>query len=196
MKDPWETLGVEKTASEEEIRKAFRTKARKLHPDKGGSASEFRELYDAYNILKDSSYHSDDDTEWVGWLGRWAKRFIGTDDKILKIKVPYKLLEDREQTIQLEYDGIPVVMDLRQTEKITFGGMRIRLIPNAYILKNKEDIEKEDAGVSLKEEPWLRDTEWMFVVPRDTMYFKIKGGEWCDTPGEYVDGVFWVRSNE
>jgi curved DNA-binding protein CbpA len=189
MKDPWATLGVPKGSDEKSIRKAFREKARKLHPDKGGSASDFRELYEAYEILRDTREENDGDDEWFGWLGRWAKRFIGTDDKILRMKVPYTLLQDRSQSIQLEYDGIPVSMDLTHTEKITFGGLRIRIIPHAYIQRTSEEEEQE-----MEQDPWLRDTEWLFMVPKDTHQFKLRGGEWSDTEGEYMDGVCWFRS--
>jgi hypothetical protein len=130
----------------------------------------------------------DDDTEWLGWLGRWAKRFLGTEDKILRIKIPYTLLEDRTQTIQMEYDGIPVIMDLTKTEKITFGGMRIRLIPRAFIIRKDSEEEEE-----FKEDPWMKDTQWSFSVPKDTIKFKIKGGEWSEEPGMYGNGVQWFR---
>lgn len=198
MPNAWDILGVEKGSSEEDIRKAFRTRARKLHPDKGGSASEFRELYEAYNTLRDTNYVGDDteDDEWLGWLGRWAKRFLGTDDRILKVKIPYKLLEDRSQSITMEYDGVPVRIDLTKTETITFGGVRIKLIPNAYIITEENDPQDEE-GVSIKEDPWFKDTEWLFMVPSNTKKFKIKGGEWSTTPGYYNDcGVIWFRKED
>ena len=211
MSSAWDILGVEKGASEEDIRKAFRMRARKLHPDKGGSASEFRELYEAYNTLRDTKYIGEDseDDEWLGWLGRWAKRFLGTDERILRVKIPYKLLEDREQSITMEYDGIPVKIDLGKTETITFGGVRIKLVPNAYILteetdisgKNRnekgggeEDSEMTEEGCPINEDPWYKDSEWLFMVPENTMKFKIKGGEWSTTPGNYNNcGVVWLR---
>lgn len=198
MSSAWEVLGVDEGASEEDIRKAFRSRARKLHPDKGGSASEFRELYEAYNTLRDKKYVGEDseDDEWLQWLGRWAKRFIGTDDHVLRVKIPFKLLEDREQSIVMEYDGVPVKIDLTETETVTFGGIRIKLIPNAYIITEDCDISGDvyEKEIPIKEDPWFKDTKWLFVVPANTKKFKIKGGEWSSTPGHYNNcGVVWIR---
>ncbi len=51
-RDYYEVLGVEKGASPEEIKKAYRKKAVKLHPDHGGSEADFKELNEAYDALK------------------------------------------------------------------------------------------------------------------------------------------------
>ena len=40
----YELLGVKKDASEDDIKKAFRKKALKMHPDKGGDPKAFQEL--------------------------------------------------------------------------------------------------------------------------------------------------------
>ena len=51
-KDYYRTLGVEKGASQDDIKKAFRKKAHEHHPDKGnGNADKFKEVNEAYQVL-------------------------------------------------------------------------------------------------------------------------------------------------
>lgn len=52
-RDYYEILGVSKTASADEIKKAFRRKAIEHHPDKGGDEAKFKEINEAYEVLKD-----------------------------------------------------------------------------------------------------------------------------------------------
>jgi molecular chaperone DnaJ len=53
-RDYYEILGVKKDASADEIKKAFRKLAVKYHPDKeGGDEAKFKELNEAYEVLKD-----------------------------------------------------------------------------------------------------------------------------------------------
>lgn len=55
----YEILGLERSASNEEIRKAYKIRALKLHPDKNpddaDASKNFQKLQQAYNILKDEN---------------------------------------------------------------------------------------------------------------------------------------------
>ncbi len=58
-KDYYTTLGVSKTASAEEIKKAYRKLAHQHHPDKqGGDATKFKEINEAYQVLSDANKRS------------------------------------------------------------------------------------------------------------------------------------------
>ena len=51
--DYYKTLGVPRTASADDIKKAFRKLARTHHPDAGGDEAKFKEINEAYEVLGD-----------------------------------------------------------------------------------------------------------------------------------------------
>lgn len=65
-KNPYDVLGVSKTATADEIKKAYRKLAMKHHPDKneGNKASEakFKEVSAAYEVLSDEKKRKNFDT--------------------------------------------------------------------------------------------------------------------------------------
>jgi len=78
MRDPYEILGVAKGASEADIKKAFRSLAKKHHPDKhAGDATAqktFQEISAAYDILGDKDKRAQFDAGAIGADGN-AKGF-------------------------------------------------------------------------------------------------------------------------
>jgi DnaJ-class molecular chaperone len=71
FKDYYTTLGVAKTASEKEIKQAFRKLARKHHPDvnPGDKAAEskFKEINEAYEVLGDPAKRKKYDELGANW---------------------------------------------------------------------------------------------------------------------------------
>ena len=56
--DHYTTLGIPRGASEQEIKSAYRKLAMKHHPDRGGDATEFQKIQEAYNVLGDPQARS------------------------------------------------------------------------------------------------------------------------------------------
>lgn len=80
-RDYYKTLGVQRNASEAEIRKAFRGLARKHHPDvnpdKPGAQERFKEVNEAYEVLGDPKKRIQYDRFGENW--RYADKFKRPD---------------------------------------------------------------------------------------------------------------------
>ena len=74
FRDYYETLGVSKTATSDDIRKAFRKLARQYHPDvakdKKGAEEKFKQINEAYEVLSDKAKREKYDllgADWQQW---------------------------------------------------------------------------------------------------------------------------------
>jgi len=81
-KDYYKILGVNKNASDEEIKKAYRKLAHEFHPDKPkGNESKFKEINEAYQVLSDKKKRSQYDrfgsAEPFGYGGFEGQPFSG-----------------------------------------------------------------------------------------------------------------------
>ncbi len=114
MKDYYKILGVERNASEEEIKKAFRKLAHVYHPDKaGGDEGKFKEANEAYSVLSDKKKRAQYDA--YGSAGAGAGGFQGGFD-------PSSFGFDFSGFGQQGFDS----GDLNDILSSIFGGRRVR----------------------------------------------------------------------
>ena len=89
-RDYYEVLGVSKTASADEIKKAYRKMALKYHPDKNKAKSAgeaFKKVNQAFSILKDKD--NEDNHDYTGHVNVINREF----------EEVYKRLTDKEKLL-------------------------------------------------------------------------------------------------
>jgi DnaJ-class molecular chaperone len=69
MQNPYQTLGVNRDATADEIKRAYRKLASQHHPDRGGDTKKFQDIQAAYDTLSDSNRRSAYDNPGFGGFG-------------------------------------------------------------------------------------------------------------------------------
>ncbi|TAD82260.1 MAG: J domain-containing protein [Sphingomonadales bacterium] len=81
MRDPYSTLGIARTASEQDIKSAYRKLAKELHPDrnkdKPNASEKFSEVTRAYDLLSDKAKRAQYDRGEIDSDGNPANPFAG-----------------------------------------------------------------------------------------------------------------------
>src|SRR5689334_10830159 len=68
MVDLYGILGVRPTARVDEIKSAYRERAKRMHPDRSGHSEQFIALHHAYELLMDPARRDQYDTERRAWM--------------------------------------------------------------------------------------------------------------------------------
>jgi DnaJ-class molecular chaperone len=66
MQNPYQTLGVDRNATADEIKRAYRKLASQHHPDRGGNTQTFQGIQSAYDTLSDANKRAAYDNPGIG----------------------------------------------------------------------------------------------------------------------------------
>jgi curved DNA-binding protein len=80
MVDYYKTLNISKSATDEEVKKAYKSLAKTHHPDTGGDASTFRQISEAYQVLSDPTKRKNYDTYGSAEAGQFNFRTSNAQD--------------------------------------------------------------------------------------------------------------------
>jgi curved DNA-binding protein CbpA len=133
-------LGIKKNASIEDIKKAYRKKVKKCHPDYGGDTEEFRKVQEAYDVLSNEEKKAlydltgkvpdvnlSLDSQAVEYLAcRFQKVFDSLDNKdiltksvILEVKMQLQEeIKVNEKAIRYEHERANLFSTLKKRIKV------------------------------------------------------------------------------
>lgn len=146
-RDYYEVLGVAKSASDDEIKKAFRKLAVKYHPDKeGGSEEKFKEINEAYEVLKDKQKRQRYDQFGHAGVGGAAGGSAGGN--------PFEGFNFNGQDIHFDFGGGGAFGDIFSqffggTAEQTYGPKRGRDVETRVTLNFEEAIFGKDVKINL-----------------------------------------------
>lgn len=115
MKDYYSILGVNRKASDSEIKKAYRKLASQHHPDRGGDPDKFKEVQEAYDVLSDLKTRSEYDNPQGFFTNR-----SNFDDLVNRYFSEFDVRMDPRQ--QMRNTRLSLWISLRE---VAIGGKRL-----------------------------------------------------------------------
>lgn len=137
--DLYKILNIKKSASQEDIKKAFRKASLKHHPDRGGNAEEFKKANRAYEILSDPIKKREYDYK------KNSNFFGNNNTNIFNTENDRDMGDSIPEFFKMFFGGMPMGMNEDVFNNIeqnsTFFG-NIPNIPNIRIYKNGRPVFK------------------------------------------------------
>lgn len=173
MKDPYETLGVDRDASVEDIKRAHRKKALQHHPDRGGDVEAFREIQAAAELLGDDDrrrrYDETGETDTGRTVDRAeqeiaamvAEAFCREGDPIawMESVIDQERQEHKKQLVRIEMAIKKMTKTLdkfkaREAKKNKAGKALIIEAAEANITAARRDLAATEAAIKPRANAW------------------------------------------
>ena len=123
LRDFYQVLGITQTASEDEIKKAYRAKARETHPDLHPEmdTSAFQEVEDAKEVLSDKEMRASYDKEWASYQEKQEKpkQEASTKKKTQEQSAPKKDTKTKTSQASNPYQSGPKYQSTSEPQKNT-----------------------------------------------------------------------------
>ena len=155
MADYYTTLQIPKSATDEDVRKAYKKLAKTHHPDTGGDANTFRQISEAYQVLSDPNKRKNYDTYGSAEAGQFNFRTgnaqdINVDDLFSQFGMHFgkgfqqkRQLRNKDVRIQYAIDFKDVFKG--KTEDVTFqlpsGSVEVIRMNIPAGIKNQDKIQ-------------------------------------------------------
>ena len=138
-KDHYEQLGVAPDASAAEIQRAYRRKARRSHPDLGGSVEEFKQLRLAYEVLSDPQ-----EREHYNNFGEGRPKRVAVESFLAKFAME-AFKQDGENPIRWICDRLDLAREKVKQEiaKIEADKLRLHKKLDEFLSSNKKTKNQE-----------------------------------------------------
>lgn len=192
MIDPYVVLGVSSSASAEEIKQAYRTLAKRFHPDKGEQERErFLQVREAYRVLSDPLLRKE-------WDYARAKPTSPASPQQANpardVRQPRKPVSQRPSTeparsLWTETHGWSVGRTIRQYGNDRSGGAKLTAEVAVFAQHGYRPL-------SSLPEPGLFTVEWVRVDTSRVPAFPMPGTEAVKHPVPARSGKEWLRQQE
>tara|TARA_Y100001935_G_C17274918_1_gene494115 strand:+ start:106 stop:1014 length:909 start_codon:yes stop_codon:yes gene_type:complete len=175
MEDYYQTLGLEKTSSQEEIKKKFRKLSMKHHPDRGGDKETFQKINEAYQTLGNETKRRNYDMQKDNPFGNLFNGNGGDMGGFFNMFFNGNMPEGMGQpTVQIFRNGVPVNMTRKpaaiiKTIEITmqqsYNGVNIPLQIERWVKDNNNNQKTESEKIYVNIPRGIDDGE--IVVLKD-----------------------------
>ena len=156
MNDYYKILGVTRSASPEEIKKAYYKLAHKYHPDKGGDGKEFKKINEAYQVLSDKTKKNQYDKFGRVFDGAETRPDMGGFDFGGAGGFEFDLNDIFGDIFGSSFDkrdlrrGEDIKIDIEIPLSVTFTGLRKKIKLQKFILCSRCHGSGAEPGTSIK----------------------------------------------